>query len=122
MLAEDLSIFFREFTTPVTATLSDGGHFVFDAIFNDADLAGKFGDTQADLTQPRLTCRSADTAGLVRNTPVTVQEPGLGQSPRDFRVLEVIPDGTGTADVILGPLDKPAPAGLHNDLLDADDT
>lgn len=122
MLAEDLKVFFREFATPVTATLSDGGRFLFDAIFNDADLAGKFGGTAADLTQPRLTCTAAATVRLVRNTPLTVHEPGPGQPPRDFRILEIIPDGTGTADIILAPPSAVAPADLHDNLLDADDS
>lgn len=122
MLAEDLKVFFREFSTPVTATLSDGGRFSFRAIFNDADMAGRFGNTNADLTQPRLTCAASDTARLARNTPLTVHEPGPRQPPRDYRVLEIIPDGTGTADIILAPPSAPPSAELHNALLDADDS
>ncbi|AHF94021.1 hypothetical protein OPIT5_03840 [Opitutaceae bacterium TAV5] len=119
-MQEDISIFFREFSTPVTATIG-GGLFTFRGIFDDGDLAARLGKTDADLTQPRITCNMTDASRLSRNMRVTVFERGPGlPGPGDYDVLEILPEGTGLAVVVLAP-PGPASAGadaLHDDLLD----
>ncbi|RRJ96847.1 hypothetical protein Ga0100231_024070 [Opitutaceae bacterium TAV4] len=118
-MQEDISTFFRDFSTPVSAKIGDG-LFTFRGIFDDGDLPGRFGATNADLTQPRITCSMADASRLSRNVRVTVFHiPGFS-GPGEYDVLEVLPEGTGLAVVILAP---PGPAStgadaLHNDLLD----
>jgi hypothetical protein len=117
MFAEDISVFFREFSVPVTAALGDGP-FAFRAIFDDADLASRFGGTDADITQPRLTCALADAARLSRG--VTISSPEIPAPPSAYRVLEILPEGTGLAVVVLAPHEDipPEAADLHAELLD----
>lgn len=118
MLAEDITVFFRDFATTVTAQRGDGP-FTFAAIFDDGDLGAQIGATPADLSGPRLTCAVGDAAKLARETVVSVADvPGQSVAV-EYRVLEVRGDGTGLSLVVLAPYvaRTGAAAELHSELL-----
>jgi hypothetical protein len=113
MFDEDLSPFFVEFASSVTATPEGGAPVEFRGIFSDADLAARLGAMPVDLASPRLVARTADVSGFPRGTVLEVE----GQ-PGQFRLAEHLPDGTGVSTIILAPVTERDAAGdaLHDEL------
>lgn len=80
-----------EFADVVTGR-PDGKPFraIYDETYFDPDA----GETVVDTTQPRITCKLSDLAGITRKTPLTVKG-------KTYTVVKVQPDGTGMAVVLL---------------------
>lgn len=118
MFAEDITVFFRDFATTVTAQRGDGP-FSFAAIFDDGDLGARFGATPADLSGPRLTCAVADAVMLERETVVSVADVPGRTGPVEYRILEIRPDGTGLSIIVLAPYvaRTGSASELHTELL-----
>lgn len=122
MFAEDLTVFFREFATPVTAPSGDG-FVVFRAIYAGPDMPCGIGGMVADVTKPRLLMSAESAARLACEMVVAVSEIPGRVGPVDFRVLELMPDGTGCVVAVLAPHTprNADAAALHADLLDDSD-
>lgn len=91
---ENLDVFFSLSDFADTVTKPGGG--TFSAIFDESFFDPSAGETVLDTTQPRLTCKLADLAGVTRKTVLSVKG-------RSFSVVNIQPDGTGLAVVKLSP-------------------
>lgn len=71
---EDLADFLQtdEFATEAIVTLQGGTTRSVVGIFDDPYLIAELGEYDLDTTRPRLTCRMADVAGVVRGDEVTI--------------------------------------------------
>ena len=88
---ENLDVFFNNSDFADTVTT---GSRTFQAIFDEAFFNPEAGETSLDGTLPRLTCKMIDAETLTKKTQLTVKG-------RKFTVIDVQPDGTGTAVVTL---------------------
>ena len=61
---EDLSLFFFDFGELVTLQFSDGTSRQVTAIFDDEFVNAEVGSYHLDTTQPQITVRTSDIAGL----------------------------------------------------------
>jgi len=94
MIFGDLDVFFSSLDhTEIRFALPTGTKVVrgyFDNAFFDAAV----GEVVLDSTQPRFQCKESDLSGVTRETRCKVEG-------RSFSVIEVQPDGTGCAVVVL---------------------
>lgn len=94
---DDLDAFLRtdEFAVTVTVRPQDGPARQVAGIFDEPYLNAQLGEYEADTVRPRLVCKAADVAGLVRGDMVDI----------DGVTYDVLtspqPDGTGMATLEL---------------------
>lgn len=94
---DDLGVFLDvgDFAVKAQITFQDGLRRNVPAIFDDPFLEAELGEYRLDTSQPRLTCREADVAGIQRGDTVHVEN----------SVFDVLTgaqaDGTGMATVKL---------------------
>lgn len=95
--AEDFDEFLddEDFADEVTITPADGGPSrAFLAIFDSSFVDAATGDMHLEANQPRLTCKQSDADALVRGDLATVKG-------KTYTVMQVQPDGTGMAMVLM---------------------
>lgn len=89
---ENLDVFVNpdDFGVPVVIDLQDGGTRELVGIFDDPFLNAQLGEYEPDTSQPRVTAKTSDLAGVRRGDIATVHG-------REYDVMAVEPDGTGMA-------------------------
>ena len=93
MIRDPQHIFVADFGVPAILRTAQGDRQI-KAIWDDAFFDASVGETVLDTTQKRLTAREADVCGLAREDLVQV-------GAWEFRVIQVQPDGTGFATILL---------------------
>lgn len=119
MFAEDLDVFFdtEEFGSTATFALPNGATVSFSVIFDDAFLNPETGLFSLETTDPQATCKMSDVMALrgalaavnggspilqYQTTPLRGLPCVIDAAPgTNFAVLQVRPEGTGTATIIL---------------------
>ena len=95
---ENLDIFIQtdDFAITATVTLADGEVREVAGIFDDAFMNAQLGEYDLDTTQPRLTIKEVDAAGIDRGDTVVI-------GTDTFDVLTGPQgDGTGMAVIVMG--------------------
>jgi hypothetical protein len=90
--AENLTVFFKNSQFSETVTTAAGRKF--EAIFDEAYYDPESGEAVLDSLRPRLTCSFSDLAGIHRTNILTIGSVA-------YSVMNIQPDGTGTATVEL---------------------
>lgn len=93
-MSENLDIFFSGLDAQEIVFHLEGGDRYVRGFFDNAFLDVNIGETALDTTQPRFTCKLSDVRDIPRETPVTI-------GTDSFSVLQIQPEGTGTATVTL---------------------
>lgn len=93
---EDLTVFFSDADFADVITRPDGS--TFNAIYDETFFDPESGEMILSTTKPHLTCREIDTAGVIARKTV------LTRKGVRYSVLDVKPDGTGSAVITLTKL------------------
>jgi hypothetical protein len=92
---ENLDVFFSGLDKATAVfDIADGETREVTGYFDRAWYDAAVGETVLDTTQPRFTCKQSDLAGISREMAVTIN----GEA---FSVVEIHPEGTGLATVLL---------------------
>ena len=94
MFHEDLDLFFTDFAQTVTIDLGGGQSRNIQAIFDNAFFNPQAGEMEMDTTLPRFLCKYSDVEDVLRESLVTI-------ASLQYSIIEIQPDGTGIATVIL---------------------
>ena len=93
MINDPQDIFLADFGKPVVLH-TDSGDTEALGIYDDAFFDSQAGETVLDTTQKRLVCKVADLGTLKREDQITI-------GCERFEVLQIQPDGTGFATILL---------------------
>lgn len=98
---EDLSVFFNEFADEVRVIASNRK---FSAIFDEQFFDPETGEAYFEGAKPYITCQASDIGtDVVKQAKIEVRNTITNEIKR-FTVLQVQPEGTGTAVVLLSKL------------------
>lgn len=98
MISDPQHIFLADFGQRVILRTQQGDREIT-AIWDDAFFDASVGETVLDTTQKRLLARESDICGLAREDRVQV-------GAFSFRVIQIQPDGTGFASIMLSAEDE----------------
>lgn len=93
MISDPQDIYLADFGRPVILHTQDGDIEAV-GIYDDAFFDSAAGEIALDTTQKRLVCKLADLGTLKREDEITM---GCCR----FEVLQIQPDGTGFATILL---------------------
>lgn len=82
-----------DFAVTATITLQAGGTRLVQGIYDDPYLNADLGEYDADLSEPRFTCKLADVVGVKRGDSLTI----AGEAGTFDVLREPQGDGTGMA-------------------------
>jgi len=93
MIHDPQDIFTADFGKPVVLH-TDAGDVETLGIYDDAFFDSSIGEIVMDTTQKRLVCKMCDLGSLKREDEITAE-------CQRFEVLQIQPDGTGFATILL---------------------
>lgn len=95
MIRDPLSVFMADFAEDEEIVFEwETGSATLKGIFDDSFVDAQTGETVLDTTQPRITCKVSDAAGIPREAMTTIRGTA-------YSVTQVQPDGTGFAIIQL---------------------
>lgn len=98
-MREDLSAFFAGLDAQRVTFKAPGGDRMVLGYFDNSFVDANIGETVLDTTTPRFTCRAADVAFL--KVPSEFRGMEVRVSGVKFSLIQVQPEGTGLATVVL---------------------
>lgn len=93
MINDPQDIFITDFGKPVILH-TDAGDVETLGIYDDAFFDSSVGEVILDTTQKRIVCKMSDLGALKREDQITA-------ACQRFEVLQIQPDGTGFATILL---------------------
>ena len=91
---EDLNAFFEGLDSTTAEFLIGNSRKLVKGFFDNGFFDTSVGDVVLDTTQPRFTCKMSDLKSISRNCVVYI-------NATKYTVIQIQPDGTGTATVLL---------------------
>ncbi|MDE1170921.1 MAG: hypothetical protein PW734_06910 [Verrucomicrobium sp.] len=94
MFQENLDVFFSSLDSVEATFTVDGESRVVRGFFDESFFDQSIGEIVPASVQPRFSCKLSDVADIKSETPVTL-------NGKPYSVVQVWPDGAGTATVHL---------------------